>query len=153
MEEKKELRELLERMDKSNRQQATFAKLQCLFSLIAAICCIVVLVVICSLMPQLENMMGQVDVVLTNVEDVSRELAEADIEGVMNNLEQVTEELAEADLGSMAGEVSELMSASQTGVEEALNKLNGIDLETLNTAIKDLAAVVEPLAHFFDRFG
>jgi hypothetical protein len=37
-------------------------------------------------------------------------------------------------------------------VEEALDKLNGIDLDTLNRAIADLAAVVEPLANFFNRF-
>ena len=152
MENKKELMELMGRMDESNRQQAKFAKLQCLFSAVAAFCCIVVLVVVCTILPQVKGLVGQVDTVLTNVKDVSTELAEADISGVMTNLEEVTRELAEADLGNMAEDVSDLVSTSQGGVEEALDKLNGIDLDTLNRAIADLAAVVEPLANFFNRF-
>ena len=153
MDDRKEVREMLERMEKSNREQATFAKLQCLFSLIAAVCCIVILVVVLRLLPQVKNTVQQVDAVLTNVEDVSRQLADADVAGVMENLEKVTDALAEADLGRVADNVGELVETSQTGVEEALNKLNKIDLETLNDAITDLAAVVEPLARFFGKFG
>jgi len=152
VEEKKELRELLERLEESGRQQARFAKLQCLFSAVAAVCCLFVLVAVLTLVPQLKDTAGQVDAVLTNVEDVSRQLAEADVAAVMENLEEVTDELAQAELDTMAGDVRQLVSTSQTGVEEALNKLNAIDLKTLNKAIQDLADVVAPLANFFNRF-
>jgi len=153
MNEQKDLRELLERMDQSNREQAKFAKLQCLFSVIAAVCCIAILVAVLTILPQVKDMVGQVDVVLTNVEEVSRQLADADVAAVMDNLEAVTKELADADLGGMVESVDQLVSTSQAGVEKALDKLNNIDFETLNQAIADLAAVVEPLANFFGRFG
>lgn len=39
------------------------------------------------------------------------------------------------------------------GMETALQKVNEFDIETLNTAIKDLSDVVEPLANFFKVFN
>lgn len=38
-------------------------------------------------------------------------------------------------------------------VEAVMTKLEEIDFEGLNTAIKDLGDVVEPLAKFFGKFG
>ena len=37
--------------------------------------------------------------------------------------------------------------------EEALEKVNQFDIETLNGAIKDLSEVVEPMAKFFNVFN
>ncbi len=153
MEETKDLQELLERMEKSNQEQAKYARLQCIFSAAAAVCCIAVLVVVLSLLPQVHTAAKKIDTVLTNVEQVSQELAQADIAGVMTDLEEVTRQMAAADLDGLADGVSDLVSTSQTSVEEALDKLNAIDLETLNKAIQDLATVVEPMAKLLGRFG
>ncbi len=152
MEENKNMQVWMDRVEESNRQQAKFARIQCLFSAVAAICCAAVLVVVVGLLPKINSMVAQVDVVLTNVEQVSQELADADIEGVMTNLEQVADEMAQADLGGLAENVDGLVKTSETGVQEAVDKLNAIDLDTLNKAIKDLADVVEPLARFFNKF-
>ena len=40
MEEKQELQEWMDRMEESNRQQARYAKWQCIFTAIAAVCCV-----------------------------------------------------------------------------------------------------------------
>jgi len=37
-------------------------------------------------------------------------------------------------------------------VELAVDKINAIDIDTLNQAIKDFSDVVEPLAKFFNIF-
>ena len=134
MEEKQELKELLERLDASNRQQAKFAKWQCIFGIAAAACCVGLFALVCTLMPQMQAMSGQLETVLAN-------------------LEIVTDQLADMDLGTMVQNVDSLVTTSQVGVEQALEKLNGIDFETLNQAIKDLADVVEPLAKFFNVFS
>ena len=134
MEEKQELQELLERLDQSNRQQATFAKWQCIFSVLSAACIVGLCLLVYSLMPQLQEMTTQMDTVLTN-------------------LEVVTDQLAGMDLGSMVQNVDELVATSQAGVEQAMDQLNAIDFDTLNAAIRDLAAVVEPLAKFFNVFS
>lgn len=38
------------------------------------------------------------------------------------------------------------------GMETALQKVNQFDIETLNSAIKDLSDVVEPMSNFFNVF-
>jgi len=134
MDEKQELKELLERLDQSNRQQAKYAKWQCILSIAAAVCCVGLFVLVYALMPQVQALGGQMETVLTN-------------------LEIVTDQLAGMDLGSMVQNVDSLVTTSQAGVEEALGKLNAIDFVTLNQAIKDLADVVEPLAKFFNVFS
>lgn len=134
MEERQELRELLERLDQSNRQQAKYAKWQCVFSVVSAVCVVGLFLLVYSLMPQVQELTGQMETVLTN-------------------LEAVTKQLAGMDLGDMVRNVDELVVTSQAGVEQAMDQLNAIDFDTLNTAIRDLAAVVEPLAKFFNVFN
>jgi len=133
MEEKHDLQELLERLDQSNRQQAKYAKWQCILTVVAAVCCVALFALVWTLMPQVRDLTDQTETVLTN-------------------LEIVTDQLAGMDLGSMVENVDTLVNTSQVGVEQALGKLNSIDFDTLNQAIGDLADVVEPLARFFNVF-
>ena len=133
MEDKQELRELLERLDQSNRQQARYARWQCMFSILSAVCVIGLFVLVYTLMPQVQELSAQTEVVLSN-------------------LTQVTDQLADMDLGAMIENVDELVVTSQSGVDQAMKKLNQIDFDTLNQAISDLSDVVEPLASFFNIF-
>ena len=133
MEDKQELQELLERLDQSNRQQAKYARWQCVFSIVSAVCVVGLFVLVYTLMPQVQELTAQTEVVLTN-------------------LTEVTDQLAGMDLGTMVKNVDELVVTSQAGVEQAMNTLNSIDFDTLNQAIEDLANVIEPLAKFFNIF-
>ena len=133
MEEKQDLQELRERLDRSNRQQARYARWQCIFSVAAAVCCVGLFVLVYTLMPQVRELTQQTESVLTN-------------------LEVVTDQLVGMDLGSMVSNVDDLVTTSQAGVEQTMDKLNAIDFEALNTAIANLSAVVEPLAKFFNVF-
>lgn len=133
MEEKRELQELLERLDQSNRQQATYAKWQCVLTVVAAVCCVGLFILVCSLMPQIQELTVRMETVLAN-------------------LEIVTDQLAGMDLGAMVHNVDHLVTTSQNSLEQAMGKLNAIDFGALNQAIEDLADVVEPLAKFFNVF-
>lgn len=133
MEDKKDLQELLERLDQSNRQQAKYARWQCIFSVAAAVCCVGLFVLVYHLMPEVRSLTNQMETVLTN-------------------LELVTDQLAGMDLGSMVRNVDDLVVTTQEGVEQTMNRLNSIDFETLNQAIKNLSDVVQPLAKFFNTF-
>ena len=126
MEEKKELQELLEWLDESNRKQANYAKWQCVFSVVAAISCVGLFVLIWTLMPEVRNLTRQMETVLAN-------------------LELVTTQLAGMDLGAIVQNVDELVVTTREG-------LGAIDFKMLNQAIEDLADVVEPLAKFFNVF-
>lgn len=134
MEEKKELQEWMDRLEKFNHQQAKYARLQCLFTVVAAVCCVSLFALVYIKMPAMR------DVVVK-------------METVLENLETVTDQMADMDLATMVKNVDDLVVTSQAGVEQAMDQLNAIDFNTLNRAIDDLADVVDPLAKFFNVFG
>lgn len=152
MEEKQELQEWMDRMEASNRQQARYAKWQCIFTAIAAVCCVSLFLLVYIKMPAMQELSTKMETVLTDLEVITQQLS-GSMETVLENLETVTAQLAEVDLGAMAESVDDLVTTSQAGVKQATDKLNTIDFKTLNQAIRDLADVVEPLAKFFNVFG
>ena len=134
MEDKQELKETLDQLKQSNEQQARLAKWQCIFGGIAALCCLAVLLLVWSMMPRINDLASQLEVTLTNLEDITRQLASADLEGMVDN-------------------VDALVTTGQSSVELIIEKLNTMDFDTLNRAIQNLADVVEPLANFFNIFN
>lgn len=149
MNEQNELKQLLERMEATNKKQVFYARIQCLFSLIAAVCCVVLLCLGFKFMPQIQVLSERANIVLTNLESVTEDLAEVDLSG----LEYMINELSKADLSSMVDHIDELVTASRDGVEDTMNKLNEINFEALNQTIEDLSQVVERLAKIAKIFG
>ena len=141
MENTPEIHELMVSLEKSNRQQVRFARLQCIFAILAAVCCCAMLLVVLSVVPQIQQVAIQVQALGSQAESV------------LTNLEDVTSKLAQVDLASMVNNVDLLVSDSQEGVKQALDKINELDITSLNQAIADLSSVVKPLADFFGRFG
>ena len=134
-----------------NDKQERLAKLQCILTGVTAACCLGVFFLVCTLMPRAYGLAGQAQTVLTDLESVTGQLNEQ-MDTILINLDEVTKELAQADLAGMVENVDTLATTSQNAVEHATEKLDTIDLETLNKAIADLADVVEPLAKFFNVF-
>ena len=145
MEEKQTLEKLLY---KQNR----YAKWQCILTAAAALCCVGIFVLALTLMPQIQAVIEQMNTVLTDLEAVTNQL-EGEMDTILSNLNTVTDELARADLEGMVADVDSFVTTGQEAVEQATEKLNIIDFETLNQAIEDLADVVEPLAKFFNVFN
>ena len=152
MEENNQMQELILRIDASNKEQAKYAKWQCIFSAGAAVSCIAVLVILVCLLPKLDAIVTQAEAVIADAQQVSSQLAQADWEGLTSDLEALSKQMVDANLGGIAQDVSTLVQSSQVGLEEALAKLNAIDLTTLNKAISDLSNVVAPLARVLNRF-
>lgn len=133
-------------------QQQRFAKWQCILTGVAAACCLGIFILVCTLMPRVYGLVEQTETVLTDLEAVTGQL-EGQMDVILTNLDEVTQELAQADLAAMVENVDTLATTSQSAVEHATEKLDTIDLDTLNKAIQDLADVVEPLARFFNVFN
>ena len=140
MENTQKLMDLLEQMEKANRKQVAYARLQFIFSVIAAICCILLLLAGVKVLPQLQEAVLQAETVLTNLETVTTELAQADLIGMVENVD------------ALVTNVDGLVGTSQEGVEQTMAKINAIDFDALNDAIKDLSDVIEPIAKFFNTF-
>lgn len=134
MEQNREMLELLRKIEKSNRQKVVTNVLVCLFMLAAAASCIAICFMISGLLPRVNELMGQLETVLAN-------------------LEQTTRQLAALDLEAMVANVDSLAVYAQDSLAQTMEKLNTIDFETLNRAIEDLAKVIEPLAKFVGRFS
>lgn len=148
METNPEIQVWMEKMEKSSRTQARCAKWQLIFSLVGAVCCALVLVLVLSLLPQVRDFTLQMQSAAQQIQDLGIQA-----ETVLTNLEAVSAELKDADLAEMVENVDSLVTSSQEGLEQALEKINTMDIETLNTAIKNLSAVIDPLAKFFKVFG
>ena len=140
MENTQKLMDLLEQMEKANRKQVAYARLQFIFSVIAAICCILLLLAGVKVLPQLQEAVLQAETVLTNLETVTTDLAQADLIGMVENVD------------ALVTYVDGLVGTSQEGVEQTMAKINAIDFDALNDAIKDLSDVIEPIAKFFNTF-
>ena len=140
MENTQKLMDLLEQMEKTNRKQVAYARLQFIFSVIAAICCILLLLAGVKVLPQLQEAVLQAETVLTNLETVTTDLAQADLIGMVENVD------------ALVTNVDGLVGTSQVGVEQTMAKINAIDFDALNDAIKDLSDVIEPIAKFFNTF-
>ena len=140
--------EILERIEQAVQKQSQYAKWQCILTAVMVACCVGIFLFVSSVLPELQALSDQTELMLTD-------------------MKHITEQLAQADLESMVHNVDKLVTTSQTGVEQAVDKLNALDLETLNNAIqrlntldldtlnraiKDLSSVIEPMAKFFNLF-
>lgn len=140
MDENKQMLELLQQMELNSRKQVRLGRIQCLFSLAAAVFCAATLLTVLWALPQLLSVLPQVGAVLSQMQTV------------LTNLETATQQLSQIDLTSMVTGVDTLVTTAQQGLSETFGKLETIDFKTLNEAIEDLAAVVEPMSRFFKAF-
>ncbi len=138
--ERMEQAETTESMDRMEKMEQALAKqnqlslIQCIISGGLLLCLLGIFYVAITILPDLQLVLQHAESTLTE-------------------LEQITVQLAEADLQGMVANVDQLVTTSQSGVEETLTKLNSLDFDTLNKAIKDLAAVIQPLAKLSNIFA
>lgn len=135
------MEQVLERIEKQSRRQLLFIKILCVLCALMLLCTLALTLCIT----------GGVKQVLAIAQPLQQLAEQAGT--VMTNLDDVAQELADADLGSMVDSVNTLAADSQSAVTEAMEKLETIDIDTLNQAIADLAEVVEPLAKVSKIFG
>lgn len=157
-----EVLETLARLEKYNRQQASAAKFQCIISVISMICCTAALVMMMLLVPKLQKMTIQTEKfiseagnVMEDIQAASATITELDlgpvlveIKGLLQNVDGLL-----TNVDTLVADVDTLVTTTQAGLEDTLAEIEKVDFDTLNKAIKDLAAVVEPLAKFFSNFS
>ena len=140
MEENREMLELLQKIEASNRKQLLYTRIQCIAALVAVACFAGVYFLIRDFLPQISAIITEIPGVV------------AQMESVLGNLEVVITELTTVDFAGVIEGVNALVATGQAGLEETVTKLNAIDFEALNQAIEDLPAVIEPMAKFSKLF-
>lgn len=155
------LEQLLERQERHTRRQT-------LFTGIAAGCCVVILCLAVFLTGFVLSKAAELNTVVENMETITDELASADLEGMITELDGMVANLNGmiagldgmvadleepiSNLGALVENLDSFAVSSEDAVHQAMDKLNTIDFDTLNQAIKNLSDVVEPLAKFFNVF-
>ena len=127
---------LLEGIEKSNRKHLAYARMQFILTVISVLCCAVLLAAGLTFLPTITAIVSDVETVVSNLESVTSTLSESDLITVLNNI------------NNLVINIDDFVTTSQNGIEEAILKINSIDFDSLNQAIKDLADVVEPLVTF-----
>lgn len=141
MEENKETLELLRKIEKNSRMQTYSGYVRTLLVLVCAVCMVVLTSAVLKLLPQIQEILLQ-----------ARE-AIHQVGTVLDYLEKTSYQLSQVDYAGMVDGVGSLVTIGQESLETTMEKLNGVDFETLNKAIQDLAAVTESLAKVTRIFG
>ena len=132
--ETNELRELIEKTEAAGKKQNTIMTIQLIFTLVMTAAFITMLVYVIK--------------TATSVNDITQELKHT-----VDNVNTISDELAAADLEETVKNINNLAITSQEKLTEAAEKINKIDIDELNSAIKNLSDTVEPLAKFFNLFS
>ena len=85
MDQNQEMLELLRKIEKSGRQKNVTNILLCLFMLAAAVSCVTLCVMVCRLLPQVNDLLGQMETVMTDLEQTVRRLSALDLESMVAN--------------------------------------------------------------------
>ena len=141
MEENRETLELLRKIEKNSRMQTYSGYARTVLVLVCAVCIVVLTCADMKLMPQINEILGQAKGAVTQVGTV------------LNYLEQTSSQLAQVDYAGMVSGVDGLVTTGQQSLEATMDKLNSIDFDALNKAIKDLSAVTQSLANVTRIFG
>ncbi len=149
-EEKPSPEKILAEIAQNSRIQAENSRKQLFYVRICAIAlaAIFVAVIICAAL-----VVPRTVRVLDNVNALSDRLDNLDLEAVLDDAARLLETIGPvADrLEPLMDSVNDTVLEAQRDMEQALRAIQSIDIETLNDAIADLAAIVEPLARLFGK--
>lgn len=135
-----EVLSLLRQMEAENADQARYARKQyrmsCIWTAASVLTLVLVVVLAAVFVPQLRNILDQANVVLENLEATTGELST-----LMPQLSQ--------SLPALVENLDALVDTSAQEIVSALQKVSSLDVDSLNTSIRDLQSIVEPLARLF----
>lgn len=126
------IRELIQEIQKENETERTHLRKQLnmmrvlMVGMAGIVCLLVVTLVV--LVPEVLNTLNNANTALKEISTVAQNANE-----VFYSVQTLVEE-------------------SGQGVAEAIEKVNTINIESLNRSIEDLGTVVSPLSDFFSRF-
>lgn len=143
MENQSELILALNELKEENIRQRRLLEKQCrltrLLSVLFLCLVAVVVVFLFTLLPRITETLDELNVVMENTQEITSEIKTADINGTIQSLNDTLES------------VSGLVDDSAESLSQTLQKMEAMDIDTLNKAILDLYQVVDPLASLFSR--
>ena len=131
--------ELLQRIAEQTKKHVFYARISAICGGILTMAVVIALII---LVPSLQKTIHQVNGVAAEAEETLAQAQDA-LAGVDEMTDAVT---------SMSENMDTFVTENAVSIEQVMKKLEAIDFEGLNGAIKDLGDVVEPMAKFFGKF-
>lgn len=170
-EDMKVVAKLLVEIKHENERQAKYVKRHSICSMASAILCLILVLVVfiwgVKFVPTIEKLANDATVLVGNtnelIADSTKAVASAngilaDASEILNqtnaiiiNLDDITTDLANVQIEETMDNVNSLVISSEENMTSAVKQIEEIDIESLNQAIKDLQAVVEPLSRLFKK--
>ena len=129
----------LEELVKNSKKMLFYAKIRTLATLVVAAGIIYSAIVV---LPSVLGTVQQAKQVMAQVSDTI-DLADTAIESITEMSKSIT---------GMGDNMDAFITENANSVEEIMKKIESVDFEGLNKAIKDLGDTVEPFANFFGKF-
>ncbi len=146
----KVIAELLQEIRNENSREMKYAKTQMRLAVFTSFTSLIIIIIVAIgvafIVPRVTMLANQADVLFQQADGLMTQA-----ETVMNNMELVTTQLAKADITGMLEDVDSFVATSQESMGAAVKKVTDIDIDSLNTAIKDLGTIVAPLAKLLGR--
>ncbi len=138
MEERDRLEAMMKQLTETEEERKKYARKQFYMLAVMAACTVAMFLMVLSayisLVPKLKTSAAEIEMVTKELSVISRQLSEADLAGLVKHVDQMA-------------------VTSEEGVKEALEKIESINIDELNHAIKSLSEVVSPLAKLMGRFN
>lgn len=132
-------REQMEELIKNSKKQLFYARIRTLASLVAAGALVVCMVVV---VPAVLKTVAQANEIMAQASETIM-LADTAIKSITEMSDSITE---------MGNNMDTFITDNAQSVAAVMEKIEAVDFEGLNGAIKDLGTVIEPLANFFKKF-
>ena len=145
---------LLVELVKSQRQSSTRQMIASIFVVVIALIMAVAVAVIVpkamSLMSDLQASLGQINTLVSEAQESVEK-----IDDMLVEIQPTVDSLGGAieNIDGMVGNLDSMITDNSENLKAAIEKMNGIDFDTLNQAIAELEATVQPFANFFGGFG
>ena len=139
-------------MDQTNvllKKQNRLNRLIVLMLAVMVAALVITCVVVVQNVNQISQTMVKVDQIVDDISVPTAELAEVDWNEITTELETITRELSTVDWEKLSTDIGETAVQAQESMKVAGEAVEAMDIETLNEAIADLKAIVEPLAKLF----
>lgn len=141
-------------MDQTNvllKKQNRLNRLIVLMLAVMVAALVITCVVVVQNVNQISETVVKVDQIVDDVSVPTAELANVDWNEITTELETITKELSSVDWAKLSGDIGDTALQAQESLRVAGEAVEELDIKTLNEAISDLKAVIEPLAKLFGK--
>ncbi len=141
-------------MDQTNvllKKQNWLNRMIVLMLLIMVIALVTTCVVVVKNVNQISQTVVKVDQIVDDIAVPTAELAEVDWTEITTELERITKELSTVDWEQLSVNIGDTAVQAQESMKQAGEAVEKLDIDSLNEAIRDLNAIIEPLAKLFGK--